>query len=331
MSFTKIGPLTVIPGENGSRVPFSTSLLVKGTHGAALIDCGSGHQVLNEIKNAYSVRSVYLTHYHLDHIWGAYLFKDAELLINPYDVKKLSDPEELTKASGMLNPTDPHNQEKWMKQLFEKPPENWNRPHWQPVMNLVEKWYPYDQELDVFGTKMVMIHAPGHTQGYCCPYFPEHGVLFAGDFDLTSFGPWYNNADSDIDEFIASAQKTLETDARIFITSHQKGVVGRKEYEEKLKQYIGKIEEREEKTRSAIKRGLVPSEIVYEEIFYYRESHHKNPQLMISEIVGIAKHIDRLVKNGEPFEDYFEEFLRYFGLSRENIFYRSGPMGIMAQ
>ncbi|MDL5039866.1 MBL fold metallo-hydrolase [Heyndrickxia coagulans] len=331
MAYTKFGPLTVIPGENGSRVPFSTSLLVEGGQGAALVDCGSGFQILNEIKKEYTIRSVYLTHYHLDHIWGAYLFKDAEIQINPYDVKKLNDVEELAKASGMLSPSDPESRKKWMKQLFEKPPENWNRPHWQPVLNLTEKWYPYGEELNVYGTKMLMIHAPGHTEGYCCPYFPEHGVLFAGDFDLASFGPWYNNADSDIDAFIASAKTTLETDAQIFITSHHKGVVDRKTYEELLKRYINKIYEREEKTRSAVKRGVAPDEMIYEEIFYFRKNLEQNPQLVISEIVGIAKHLDRLVRNGEPFEAYFEAFLQHFQLTRENIFYHTSSVPAQLQ
>jgi len=98
-----------------------------------------------------------------------------------------------------------------------------------------------------------------------------------------------------------------------------------------LKRYINKIYEREEKTRSAVKRGVAPDEMIYEEIFYFRKNLEQNPQLVISEIVGIAKHLDRLVRNGEPFEAYFEAFLQHFQLTRENIFYHTSSVPTQLQ
>lgn len=36
-------------------------------------------------------------------------------------------------------------------------------------------------ELEVLGTKMRVLHTPGHTKGSGCYYFEEEGILFSGD------------------------------------------------------------------------------------------------------------------------------------------------------
>ncbi|MED1204034.1 MBL fold metallo-hydrolase [Heyndrickxia acidicola] len=323
----KIGNITVIMGKNNSRVPFSTSLVIESKEADVLIDCGGGAEVFQHLKKEFQIRSLYLTHYHLDHVFGAYLFKDeATIHINPYDYLKLNDPFELAKSSGMAGTRDKNELEKWINKFIKKnKPLNPDRPLWEPIIGIADCTYPYEKTINLSGTNMIMLHTPGHTEGFCCPYFPEQGVLFAGDYDLTSFGPWYNNADSDIDEFIQSSKRTLETDAKYFVTSHHKGWRSRDEYEKGLTAYIEKIYEREEKVRLSIQNGVSPEEIVHKGIFYFVENHLKNPNLMISEIVGIAKHIQRLIKQGYQYEDYSIEFMSHFNLTQEAIEYRSLP------
>jgi hydroxyacylglutathione hydrolase len=327
MSHQKIGPITILTGKNGSRVPYSTSLLIEGNKEATLIDCGGGYEIFDYIKKNFMVQSLYLTHYHLDHVWGAHLFEDPTVYINPYDFKKLADPYELAKANGITALYRSEKVEKWVQTYFvEGKPFRPDLPTYKGVMGLPTHIYPFGQALDASGTPMIMLHTPGHTEGYCSPYFPAHGVLFVGDFDLTSFGPWYNNADSDIDDFIESSKLTLETDAEYFITAHHKGTYKRKEYVQRLADYIDIIYKREDHTIQAIEKGIDPKEIVWQGIFYYVENHKKNRHLMDSEIIGIAKHIKRLIKQGYPFEAYFQDYLTSFNIKKEALDYKSQPL-----
>ncbi|MFC7392883.1 MBL fold metallo-hydrolase [Scopulibacillus cellulosilyticus] len=328
MSYKQVGPIRILTGENNSHVPFCTTLLVEAEDETVLIDCGGGRKVFDYIKKHHSVDKIYLTHYHLDHIWGAYLFEGAEIFINPYDFNKLTDSYELAKANGVETLYGSQGVEKWVqKQMMnKKAPVNENKPSWGPVIGIAQHIYPYGRPINIAGTTMTAIHAPGHTEGFCCPYFPEYGVLFVGDYDLTSFGPWYNDADSDIDQFIESSQKTLETDAKYYVTAHHKGIFERKEFEVRLYTYIDKIYEREEKVKKSIQQGIRPKDIVYQEIFYYLINHQQNKNLVKSEIIGIAKHIERLINQGYEFEDYFQDFITWHEIQPDALNYKSKPV-----
>lgn len=326
MPYEQIGPIEIVTGENNSKVPYSTSLLLNGHKTSALIDCGGGKSAFQYFKTHKTIDEIYLTHYHLDHIWGAHLFPDATVYINPYDYDKITDPHELAKASGIQTVLGKKRANEWVHKQLNRPAADGDpAPSWKRSWGVADRIYPYNETIKVADMDMVIIHTPGHSEGYCCPYFPEYGVLYAGDFDLTSFGPWYNNADSDIDQFFASAQRTLETDAKYFVTGHHKGTFERAEYVRRLERYMDIIHTREEKTKTAIQRGVPPQDIIYREIFYYVKNHRERRSYMISEIIGIAKHIERLIAQGYPFEAYFEDFISHFRLERKLLNYKSEP------
>lgn len=326
MTYAKIGPIEIITGDNNSKVPFSTSLLIHGPNETALIDCGCGTRAFQYIKQQKPLQNIYLTHYHLDHVWGISDFPDVQVWINRYDKKKLSDLIEMSKANGRYALLGEEKIKEWANDIKQKRLTNKSEPNWNSILNRQMKIYPYDQPLDVVGEKVIMIHAPGHSEGYALPYFPEHGVLFVVDHDLSSFGPWYNNADCDIDLFIESALKTLEVDAEYFVTSHHKGMVKRKEYEKKLRDYLGVIERREETLIKAIKRGVPLKDIIYEEVFYFKETHAKNPFSLQAEKLGIAKHLSRLAKHDKKWEEYYLEFIRAHSILIDYIYYNSKPL-----
>ncbi len=325
MTYKKIGPIEVVAGENNSKVPFSTSLLLHGRDGTALFDCGAGNRAYGYIKKQKNLQNIYLTHYHLDHVWGVSHFPNAQIWINPYDKTKLQNTTEILKANGRYAVSG----KKGMKQLISDLKNHRSKadePNWNLTLNREMSIYPYGQPLDIVGEKVIMIHAPGHAEGLALPYFPEHGVLFVVDHDLSSFGPWYNNSDCDIDLLIESALKTLDVDADYFVTSHHKGTVHRKEYEQKLHDFLAIIERREKTIVDAVKRGVSPKDIVYEEVFYFKETHAKNPFSMNSEKLGIAKHLARLSKQNAGWEEYYHDFLNVHGILKEYVHYESKPL-----
>lgn len=315
----------MIIGQNQSKVPYSTMLLIKGNDGHALIDCGGGKEVFEYIKAHYHIQDIYLTHYHLDHVWGAHLFTESRVHINHKDYIKIKQPEELAKASGFYAFYGKEKAEQWIvKQKYKegKPFE----PLWKHTIGVAHDAYDYNQPIHIAGERAIMIHTPGHCEGFCVPYFPDYGVAFVGDFDLTSFGPWYNDADSDIDLFIASAKKTLELDADYFVTAHHKGIVSKKDYKEKLDRYLSIIETREHKLKRALDKGIKPKNIVYQEIFYLLKNHHESSLFLKPEILGIAKHLKRMMKNGENVVDYYNEFISFFKLEEIYIDYNVRSM-----
>lgn len=330
MTYTKIGPIEVITGDNNSKVPFSTSLLVHGSEETALFDCGTGSRAYKYIKKQKPLRNIYLTHYHLDHIWGNDNFPNAQLWINAYDKKKLRDLIEISKANGRYALLGEKKIKNWIGDIKNKRSTKYNEMNWDMTLNRDLKIYPYHQALDIAGEKVIMIHAPGHSEGLALPYFPDHGVLFVVDHDLSSFGPWYMNADCDIDLFIDNALKTLEVDADYFITSHHKGIVHRKDYEQKLRDFLAIIDRREETIVNAVKRGVQPKDIVYEEAFYFKETHAKNPFSMSSEKLGIAKHLARLSKQDQSWKEYYYAFLDAHSILKDYVHYQSEPLPVDA-
>ena len=80
MVYKKIGPIEIM-GDNQSRVPFSTSLIITGKEDSTLIDCGAGKKTFEYIRQEHNVKKIYLTHHHMDHIWGHNCFLKPKSLL----------------------------------------------------------------------------------------------------------------------------------------------------------------------------------------------------------------------------------------------------------
>ena len=82
---------------------------------------------------------------------------------------------------------------------------------------------------DVFdlggGVRIHVIHTPGHTRGHSCFHVEPDDVLYLGDIDLSSFGPYYGDAWSSLADFERTLASVRETDARWYATFHHIGVL----------------------------------------------------------------------------------------------------------
>lgn len=61
--------------------------------------------------------------------------------------------------------------------------------------------------LDLGSLKVKLVATPGHTPGHLSFFFPDEESLFLGDYDLTTFGPWYGDVYSGIEQTITSIRK----------------------------------------------------------------------------------------------------------------------------
>ena len=91
-----------------------------------------------------------------------------------------------------------------------------------------------------------VIHAPGHTRGHSLFHIEPDDVLYLGDIDLSSFGPYYGDAWSSLEDFEHTLAMVRELPARWYVTFHHVGVLeGRTAFLERLDRFTAVIARRE--------------------------------------------------------------------------------------
>ncbi|WP_342431990.1 MBL fold metallo-hydrolase [Neobacillus sp. FSL H8-0543] len=280
----RIGPIMIIEGPHNSKIPYSRSLYIDCPD-KVLIDTGADPQALLAVEQQYGVDLVINTHYHPDHTLHNYLFKNAQKWINPIEYETVQSIEGIAKGNGIYQEWGPIGVEAFQKNLPAK---------WVNSLGEITGSYLYEQEYLFGDVKVIFKHTPGHTKGYTSPYFPDLGIVFVGDFDMTSFGPWYFGTDGDIDEFISSSKRLLNMDADTFITGHQKGLFTKQEFHAAMEKYLAVIDFRDETIEKYVQQGLNFEELTNIGIFYPKKLLDKNLILKTWERSGIRKHLIRL-------------------------------------
>jgi hydroxyacylglutathione hydrolase len=279
----RIGPLVIVEGPNNSKVPFSRSLYIDCSE-KVLIDSGADPKALLEINQQFGIELILNTHYHPDHTQYNHLFPDVKKWINPIEFETARTIEGIAKANGIYQEWGEAGVEMWRKNLPQE---------WITSLGEISGTYDYDEEYSFGGVKISLLHTPGHTSGLVSPYFPELGVVYVSDYDMTSFGPWYNGTDGDIEDFIKSGKRLLGLDANTFITGHQKGIFTKQEFQQEMKRFLNIIDKRDEMIERYVRKGLTFEELTDIGIFYPKSTLHV-PIFKTWERSGIRKHLHRL-------------------------------------
>jgi glyoxylase-like metal-dependent hydrolase (beta-lactamase superfamily II) len=298
---TRFGPIRVIPGEDRCRFPYCTSLFIDDEV-KVLIDPGAGLKTLTTLKQETSIDLVINTHYHFDHIAYNYLFDQARLLVNEKEAPCFRERKNLGAFLGMDEVYGPDWVDGWIARIADPATEQspfspQNRHEWWMSTAKVDGEYRWGDVMDFGKTRMEVIGTPGHSKGFSCMNFPDHGVMYVADIDLTSFGPWYGGSDSDIDLFMASCEKIKTIDCEHFITGHEKGVLSRKDFLAGLDRFIEILDKRDRKILSVLQRPLSLQEIVDQGLIYSRQ-YHVDAWIYMWEFIMIKKHIRRLIDRG---------------------------------
>ena len=281
MEERSFGPIRFLPGENRGRYPFCHSLYIEGA--GVLIDPASDRERLIRLRAEEEVKMVWLSHWHEDHFMHLDLFDDLPLWISPWDAPPLADLQILLDWYG-LNDQERTFWEPLLREQFHYRPRKPAR-------------YLMDGETIRLGDLSVdVIATPGHTPGHLAFLFREPSVLFAGDYDLTRFGPWYGDLFSDIDATRASLIRLSGIRAHIVLTGHETGVF-EDPPEELWRQYGSVIEEREKKLLALLEQPRTLEEIAAACIIYGRP---REPRAFFAfgERVHMIKHLEHLQKRG---------------------------------
>lgn len=117
------------------------------------------------LKNGFHVAGILLTHGHFDHIWGLGELKDAVNAAAEFDG---------------LEPVKVYADEAERK-LLRSATLNVSEQVKRPCTVSADVYLKDGQEVTLAGMTFRMISTPGHTEGSCCYYFEEAGMLLSGD------------------------------------------------------------------------------------------------------------------------------------------------------
>ncbi len=148
------------------------------------------------------------------------------------------------------------------------------------------------------GVRVRAHHLPGHTAGHCALAEESAGVAFIGDIDLTGFGPYYGDATSDLAQFQRSLQRVKDIDAKVWITSHHRGVLTeRAAFLQALALFSAKIDERSERLLTWLRdRPHTLDELAQRRLLYPPGANL--PFVHSAERRTIGLHLDQLQQSG---------------------------------
>lgn len=283
----QIGPVTVLFGAQGGKYPHGNSLLVRGTHETAVIDPSLG--VVARGKPAPAADRVILSHCHEDHIAGAHLYPDAPWHFHEADLPGIQSLDAFMAIYGFPADVEARFREVASQQF-----------HFTPRTDALG--YRDGDVFDLGGVQIRVLHTPGHTRGHSCLRIcwgpGDESLLYLGDIDLSSFGPYYGDAWSDLEDFERSLERVGGVEAGFYATFHHIGVLDtRKAFLLRLDRYKAVIENRESRLLEflALPRSLA-------EVAAHRFVYRPGDAVLFAEAVerrSMGMHIERLVRDGQ--------------------------------
>jgi glyoxylase-like metal-dependent hydrolase (beta-lactamase superfamily II) len=278
-----LGCVTVLFGERGGKYPHGNSLLVRGSEETLIVD--PSLSVIPRRAGLPRVDRVLNSHCHEDHVAGNHLFPDVPCHLHEADLPGMGSLEAFLAVFGYEGPIGAG----WAQAVVE-------RFHFVPRPDALGF-----RDGDAFdlggGVRVEVIHTPGHTRGHCVFRIVPAGVLYLGDIDLSSFGPYYGDAWSDLEDFERSLARVRECEARWYATFHHVGVLdGRGAFLERLDRFAAVIARREERLLAflAEPRSL-------DEIAAHRFVYRPQDPVPFAEAVerrSMAQHLERLLRRG---------------------------------
>ncbi len=289
MKDRQFGRLRFICGENRGRYPYNHSLYVESNEARVIIDPASSWKKLSRLRDKDDVDMVWLSHWHEDHFHYVYLFDKSSLWISERDFPPLTDIEIFLDWYGI---SDERSRSYWKKVM---------RDHFNFQPKSQARFIRDNEKIDLGQVQVQAIATPGHTPGHLSFFFPEEELLFLGDYDLTSFGPWYGDVASSIDETIKSIRRLKGIPAKKWIACHEDGLF--EENPGKLwDNYENIIYERERKILEFLKKQHTLEEISAAWLIYGKP---RKPLefFEFNERVLVNKHLERLEKQGRIVRD----------------------------
>ncbi len=279
----RIGRVRVLSGVQNGKYPAGNSLWVEGTELSAVIDPSlSLPERREELQGQADL--VLLSHAHEDHTAGLGLFTDAQVHVHHEDLVGLSGIDGLMQIYGYGGALAEITRV-WVLEQFAQVP----RPDAQGFAD--------GAIFDLGGSTVRVFHTPGHTRGHCVFRIEPEGVLFLGDIELSSFGPYYGDAWSDLADFERSIELVRGIEANAWVSFHHVGLIDQRSvFLERLDRFAARIREREDAMLAFLAEPHTLEEMIARRFVY--PAHANLPFIDAVERRTIGQHIARLQQQG---------------------------------
>ena len=283
------GPVSVYLGEKSGKYPDGNQVTVRGADTLAAFDTPL---VANRLgRELLDADLVILGHVHEDHMAGLRRLKDIPVHVHEKDVEAARSWEGLARHYGYV-PEVLAGMRAMIETKFHYVP----RPDAQA--------YGDEAAWDLGGgVRVTAFHMPGHTRGHCVLLVEPGAIAFIGDIDLSSFGPYYGDATSSLEDFRRTLEAVKDIPAKVWITSHHKGVITeRATFLALLQAFASRLDAREEAIAAYLGQQpstlaeLVAQRFVYPpqlNDLYYEDAERRT----------IEQHLDVLRQSGRATEE----------------------------
>jgi glyoxylase-like metal-dependent hydrolase (beta-lactamase superfamily II) len=289
----RIGAVTVLFGESNGKYPGGNSVVIRGSEETALVDPSLSVIPRREILPP--IDRLLLSHCHEDHIAANFLFPETPCHLHEEDLPGLRSIDAMMAIYGYSEPMATH----WRRLLEESF-------HFEPRPDAVGF-----RDGDCFNLGKVRIrvfHMPGHTRGHSIFVIEPEQLVFLGDIDLSSFGPYYGDAWSDLEAFERSLVAVRKLEARWYLSFHHVGLLeGRDAFLGRLERYSAVIRDREARLLAFLTEPRTLAEIAAHRFVYRRGDI--GPLTEPVERRSMEQHLKRLLRDGEVREVEPERFL----------------------
>ncbi len=183
-----------------------------------MIDTGMNLRKIKEFKTLVEketkkkFKTVFITHYHGDHILGNQYFSDCEIISSKWTSEQIE--------SYIL---------KWTEEVIERQKKRIDDPLALEGLKLTPTNKSFENRLEIVDgdVKVILKQTGGHTIGSSYLYCPNYKVLFAGDNLFINSYPWGGEETCNPDQWINTLKEYLSLDVDYFVPGH--GPVSNKE------------------------------------------------------------------------------------------------------
>jgi len=289
--------IKLVRPEAKAMFPYSNSLFVDDEV-KAMVDAGAGGRAYAQLPMD-TINLLLLTHHHFDHVNGVSFFPKTKTMVGLEELWAFQDEVKYSLAMGL------HHWEELMgtprEDIWERaenlPDDVPSKPAFQALK--IAGVFKDGDVFDMGKTSFTAIHTPGHSPGHYAFFFPQESILFAGDLDVTSRGPWYGGEFCDLDDVIMSINKLISLKPKVLVSSHRRIIDTR--VEELMRAYLDIALQREDKILHYLAEPRTINDITnqgfineWEQVSQYTIFWHK---------MMIIKHLNRLIKNGLVMKD----------------------------